>query len=113
MAFFRAHHAACVNLGLRDADEREECRKRVMREETGKEHLADIGKTGDYDKVMKRLIETETLYAPRFDFDQTPADLQELTKVASWPRGPKRSQWLNDFAARSWSVPDGEAEVCA
>lgn len=64
-----------------------------------------------YDKVMKRLIETETLYASRFDFDQAPADLQELTKVASWPRGPKRSQWLNDFAARSWSVPDGEAEV--
>ena len=57
MAFFRAHHAACVNLGLRDADEREEYRKRVMREETGKEHLADIGKTGDYDKVMKRFAE--------------------------------------------------------
>ena len=54
MAFFRAHHAACVNLGLSTADEREEYRKRVMREEAGKEHLADIGRTGDFDKVMKR-----------------------------------------------------------
>ena len=54
MAFFRAHHAACVNLGLSTADEREEYRKRVMREEAGKEHLADIGRNEEFDKVMKR-----------------------------------------------------------
>ena len=53
-ALFRAHHAACVNLGLSAAAEREEYRKRVMREETGKEHLADLGRTADFDKVMKR-----------------------------------------------------------
>ena len=54
MAFFRAHHAACVNLELATADEREAYRKRVMREEAGKEHLADLGRTGDFDKCMKR-----------------------------------------------------------
>ena len=53
-AFFRAHHAACINLGLSTSDEREEYRKRVMREETGKAHLADLGRTEDFDKVMKR-----------------------------------------------------------
>lgn len=54
MAFFRAHHAACINLGLSTTDEREDYRKRVMREEAGKEHLADIGRTDEFDKVMKR-----------------------------------------------------------
>ena len=53
-AFFRACHAACVNLGYSSTDEREEYRKRVMREETGKAHLADLGRTEDFDKVMKR-----------------------------------------------------------
>lgn len=54
LAFFRACHAACVNLGYSSTDEREEYRKRVMREETGKAHLADLGRTEDFDKVMKR-----------------------------------------------------------
>ena len=54
LAFFRAHHAACVNLGLSTAGEREEYRKRVMREETGKEHLAQLGRTDDFDKIMRR-----------------------------------------------------------
>lgn len=54
LAFFRACHAACVNLGYSSAEEREEYRKRVMREETGKAHLADLGRTEDFDKVMKR-----------------------------------------------------------
>ena len=53
-SFFRAHHAACINLGLDDAASREEYRKRVMREEVGVEHLADIGRTGPFDRVMKR-----------------------------------------------------------
>ena len=56
MAFFRAHHAACINLGLSTSEEREEYRKRVMREEAGREHLADLGRTGDFDKVMKRFV---------------------------------------------------------
>ena len=55
MAFFRAHHAACINLGLSTSEEREEYRKRVMREEAGREHLADLGRTSEFDKVMKRL----------------------------------------------------------
>ena len=54
LAFFRACHAACINLGYSSSDEREEYRKRVMREETGKAHLADLGRTEDFDKVMKR-----------------------------------------------------------
>lgn len=54
LAFFRACHAACVNLGYSSSDEREEYRKRVMREETSKAHLADLGRTEDFDKVMKR-----------------------------------------------------------
>jgi len=53
-AFWQAHHAACVNLGISTAIEREDYRKRVMREETGKEHLGDLDRTGDFDKVMKR-----------------------------------------------------------
>ena len=53
-AFFRAHHAACVNLGLDGAAEREEYRKRVMREEAAVEHLADLGRTDAFDRVMKR-----------------------------------------------------------
>ena len=53
-AFFRAHHAACVNLGYSTAEEREEYRKRVMREECGVEHIAQLGRTADFDKVMKR-----------------------------------------------------------
>ena len=57
MAFFRAHHAACVNLGYSTTEEREEYRKRVMREEAGKDHLADLGRTGEFDKVMKRFAE--------------------------------------------------------
>ena len=54
LVFFRAHHAACINLGLSTPEEREEYRKRVMREEAGKEHLADIGRTDEFDRVMKR-----------------------------------------------------------
>ena len=53
-AFWQAHHAACVNLGISTAIEREDYRKQVMREETGKEHLADLDRTGDFDKCMKR-----------------------------------------------------------
>ena len=54
VTFFRAHHAACVNLGLYLAEEREAYRKQVMLEEAGAHHLADLGRTGDFDKVMKR-----------------------------------------------------------
>lgn len=56
-AYWRAHHAACVNLGLSTPEEREIYRKRVMREETGKEHLAAINRTTDFDRIMKRFAE--------------------------------------------------------
>lgn len=64
-----------------------------------------------YDKMMKRLIATETRHAPQFDFEQAPEELQELIRVSLSPVGPERSQWLNNYAAETWSVPDGEAKV--
>ena len=51
-AFFRALSAACQNLGLNTQDEREAYRKRVMKEETGKDHLALLNRTGDFDRCM-------------------------------------------------------------
>ena len=53
-AFFRACSAACQNLGLNTQDEREAYRKRVMKEETGKDHLALLNRTTDFDRVMAR-----------------------------------------------------------
>jgi len=52
--YWRAHHAACVNLGLSTPEEREEYRRRVMREEAGCEHLAEVGRTDGFDRVVKR-----------------------------------------------------------
>ena len=60
---------------------------------------------------MEYLSVTETQHAPRFEFDDAPDALRELITVAETPRGPERSQWLNDYAEKSWEVPDGEAEV--
>lgn len=51
-AFFRALSAACQNLGLNTQDEREVYRKRVMKEETGKDHLAQLNRTTDFDRCM-------------------------------------------------------------
>lgn len=51
-AFFRACSAACQNLGLNTQDEREAYRKRVMKEETGKDHLALLNRTTDFDRCM-------------------------------------------------------------
>lgn len=52
--FWEAHKAACIELELLTRDEREAYRKRVMREECGKAHLAELGRTDDYDRVMAR-----------------------------------------------------------
>lgn len=65
----------------------------------------------DYDKEIKQLIAKETLHAPHFDFDHAPAVLREMIEVASWPIGPERLQWLESYSKKSWTVPDGEAEV--
>lgn len=53
-AFFRAHSAACQNLGLNTQDEREAYRKQVMQEEAGKTHLAQLNRTTDFDRCMAR-----------------------------------------------------------
>ena len=53
-AFFRALSAASIELGLDTAGEREAYRKTVMREETGKEHLAQLSRTKDFDACMRR-----------------------------------------------------------
>ncbi len=53
-AFFRMLSEACRNMGHTSSDEREAYRKAVMFEETGKRHLADLDRTGDFDKVMAR-----------------------------------------------------------
>ena len=65
----------------------------------------------DYDEVIDYLAVAEPQHAPRFKFDEAPEQLQELIKVAKMPRGPERSKWLNEYAKKSWSVPNGEAEV--
>ena len=53
-AFFRALQAASVELGHTTPEEREAYRKTVMREETGKEHLAKLSRTADFDACMRR-----------------------------------------------------------
>ena len=73
--------------------------------------LSRIIARDNYDEVMEYLAVTETQHAPRFEFDDAPDQLRELIEVAETPRGPERSKWLNDYAEKSWSVPDGEAEV--
>ena len=65
----------------------------------------------NYDEVMKYLAVTETQHSPTFEFDQAPAELRELIEVAETPRSPERSAWLNDYAKKTWAIPDGEATV--
>ena len=73
--------------------------------------FSNIVARDNYDEVMEYLAVAETQHAPRFEFDNAPEQLRELIEVAETPRGPERSQWLNDYAEKSWAVPDGEAEV--
>ena len=74
-------------------------------------YLSDWASRDNYDEVMEYLAVTETQHAPRFEFDDAPQELRELITVAETPRSPERSQWLNDFAKKTWAVPDGEAEI--
>ena len=53
-ALFRALQAASIELGHATHEEREDYRKTVMREETGKEHLAQLSRTKDFDACMRR-----------------------------------------------------------
>lgn len=65
----------------------------------------------DYEKVVAKEARLETRHAPHFDVSQASPELQEVLEVCQRPRGPERSQWLNDYVVKSWSVPDGEAEL--
>ena len=65
----------------------------------------------DFETVMKYLVITEPKHAPKFNLVEAPEDLRKLLYWAYMPRGEERSKFLNDFVERSWSVPDGEAEV--
>ena len=76
-----------------------------------KSFVNDMVARDNYDEVMDYLAVTETQHAPRFEFDDAPEQLRELIEVAETPRSPERSKWLNDYAEKSWAVPDGEAEV--
>ena len=53
-AFFRAFQTASIELGYDTSERREEYRKTVMREETGKEHLGQLSRTKDFDACMRR-----------------------------------------------------------
>ena len=66
----------------------------------------------DYESAMRYLRKDETKHAPEFDMSSAPADLQELMHIAEdEPLGEERYQKMVEFRDRSWSVPDGEAEV--
>ena len=65
----------------------------------------------NYEAAMEYLSMTEPQHAPKFDLVNAPLELQELIRVAYMPRGEERSKWLNDYAAKTWAVPDGEAEI--
>lgn len=73
--------------------------------------FSSLASRDNYDEVVKYLAVTETQHAPMFEFDRAPSELKELIEVAETPRGPERSKWLNDFAEKTWAVPDGEAKV--
>lgn len=65
----------------------------------------------DYDRLVSMIAHLEATHAPKFDISQASPELRELLEVCQRPRSPERSQWLNDYVVKSWSVPDGEAEV--
>lgn len=76
-----------------------------------RERLSIWASRDNYDDVMEYLSSYETKHAPVFDFEHAPIELCELIAHAFQPRGEERSKWLNDFAEKSWSAPDGEAKV--
>lgn len=53
-AYWEAHKAACIELELSTREERESYRKIVMKEECGKEHVSQLDRTRDFDRVMLR-----------------------------------------------------------
>lgn len=65
----------------------------------------------DSEAVARYLAQRELKHAPEFNLVEAPEELQELMYWAYKPRGEERSKFLNDYAARTWEVPDGECEV--
>lgn len=65
----------------------------------------------DNDAVTRYLAIKELKHAPEFNLLEAPDQLKQLMYWAYMPRGPERSDFLNNFAKTSWEVPDGEAEV--
>lgn len=76
-----------------------------------KERLNQLTSRDNYDDVMEYLSVDETKHAPVFDYEHAPDELCELIVHAFQPRGEERSQWLNEFSAKSWAIPDGECHV--
>lgn len=66
--FWEAHKAACIEMELSTREERESYRKLVMREECGKVHLAELSRTGDYDRVMERFAKDAGDWLPAAKF---------------------------------------------
>ena len=65
----------------------------------------------EYEAVARYLSIKELKHAPEFNLLEAPEQLRQLMYWAYMPRGPERSDFLNNFAKTSWEVPDGEAEV--
>ena len=76
-----------------------------------RDRLNQLTSRDNYDEVMEYLSSAETKHAPVFDYEHAPTELCELIVQAFHPRGEERSKWLNDFAAKSWALPDGQCHV--
>ena len=75
-AFFLAARAAASDLG----EDPEAYRKRVLREELGVGHMADVGRTGDFDKIMRRVWVDRGDYARALDYSG--GDIKRLRHLA-------------------------------
>lgn len=65
----------------------------------------------NYETAMRYLRVDETKHAPKFDMSSAPPELQELMSIVNSPLGEERYQKMTEYVNKSWSVPDGEAEV--
>lgn len=62
--FFMAIRPAAQEVGA----DLEEYRKRILKEELGVEHMSDVGKTGDFDKLMSRIYQDRGDYARALEY---------------------------------------------
>lgn len=53
-AYFKAFRLACLELELRTREAQDEYRHRAMMEETGKDSIKELNRTGDFDRIMFR-----------------------------------------------------------